>query len=222
MRIDLSRQEHDFSLGQRPHGRYIAAIILLHLALFWAATQPAHTRIEHDDRVWLQLVPPLPPTRGFIPPAKPNPAPARPPVLPSRTASVSPPKEATASVQDQPQDDALPAEPVPTGRHRFCRQGIVLRLVLHRCRRLLRWRHACRARWQDWRTCRRRIGLGGWNEPSCWRQWRHQLQPDPVIVLDSGVCGLRGGPEQRQVQQDNRGDVAAMGTLAERKIMLLS
>ena len=113
MRIDLARQEHDFSLGQRAHGPYIAAIILLHLALFWAATRPAHTRIEHDDRVWLQLTPPLPSTRGFIPPAEPDPAPARPPALPSSVASVSPPKEATAPVQDQPQDDALPAEPVP-------------------------------------------------------------------------------------------------------------
>lgn len=113
MRVNLARQEHDFSLGQRPHGRYIAAIILLHLALFWAATRPVHTRIEHDDRVWLQLTPPLPPTRGFIPPAEPDPAPARPPARPSSVASVSPPKEATAPVPDPPQDDALPAEPAP-------------------------------------------------------------------------------------------------------------
>ena len=119
MRIDLAIQEHDFSLGQRAHGPYIAAIILLHLALFWAATQPVHTRIEHDDRVWLQLMPPLPPMKRFIPPAEPDPAPARPPALPSNVASVSPPKEATAQkeatapLQDQQQDDALPAEPVP-------------------------------------------------------------------------------------------------------------
>lgn len=57
-------------------------------------------------------MPPLPATRGFIPPAEPNP-PARPPALPSSVASVSPPKEATAPLQDQPQDDVLPAEPVP-------------------------------------------------------------------------------------------------------------
>ncbi|WP_219133689.1 hypothetical protein [Janthinobacterium sp. UMAB-60] len=113
MRIDLAPPEHDFSVGQRAHGRYIAAIILLHLALFWAATRPVHTRIEHDDRVWLQLMPTLPPTRGFIPPAEPDPAPARPPAVPSSVASVSPPKEATAPLQDPPQDDALPAEPVP-------------------------------------------------------------------------------------------------------------
>ncbi|MGK5034151.1 hypothetical protein [Janthinobacterium sp. LB3P118] len=113
MRIDLALQEHDFSLGQRGHGWYIAAIILLHLALYWAATRPAHTRIEHDGRVWLQLMPPLPPTSGFIPPTEPAPAPARPPALPSSAASVSPPKEATAPAQDPPQDDALPAEPVP-------------------------------------------------------------------------------------------------------------
>ncbi|MGK5050043.1 hypothetical protein [Janthinobacterium sp. RB2P8] len=113
MRIDLALQEHDFSLGQRPHGRYIAAIILLHLALFWLATRPAHTRIGHDDRVWLQLMPSLLTTRAVIPPTEPDPAPARPPALPSSAASVSPPKEATASVQDKPQDYALPAEPVP-------------------------------------------------------------------------------------------------------------
>ncbi|PKB21394.1 hypothetical protein [Janthinobacterium sp. 64] len=113
MRIDLARREHDFSLGQRPHGRYIAATIVLHLALFWAATRPVHMRIEHDARVWLQLAPPLPPTRRLIVPAKPDPAPARAPALPSSAASVSPPKEATAPEQDQPQDDALPAEPAP-------------------------------------------------------------------------------------------------------------
>ena len=113
MRINLARQEHGFSLGQRPHGRYIAAIVVLHLALFWAATRPVHTGVEHDDRVWLQLLPPLPPMRAITPPAKPDPAPARPPALSSSAASVAPPKEATAPVPDQPQDDALPAEPVP-------------------------------------------------------------------------------------------------------------
>lgn len=113
MRIDLALQEHDFSLDQRGHGRYIAAIILLHLALFWVATRPVHTRIEHDGRVWLQLMPPLPPMERLIPSAKPNPTPALPPALPSSVVSVSPPKEATAPLQDQPQDDALPAEPVP-------------------------------------------------------------------------------------------------------------
>ena len=94
MRIDLARREHDFSLGQRPHGRYIAAIIVLHLALFWAATRPVHMRIELDARVWLQLAPPLPPTRRLIVPAKPDPAPARAPALPSSAASVSPPETA--------------------------------------------------------------------------------------------------------------------------------
>ncbi|MEX0140428.1 hypothetical protein MRBLMS1_001217 [Massilia sp. LMS1-1-1.1] len=108
MPIDPARQEHDFSLGRRPRGPYVAAIIVLHLALFWAATRPVHMKVEHDDRVWLQLMPPLPPIRAIIPPTEPDPAPARPPALPSRAASVSPPKEAAAS-----QDYAAPSESVP-------------------------------------------------------------------------------------------------------------
>jgi len=108
MRIDLARQEHAFSLGRRPGGPYIAAIIALHLALFWAATRPVNMRIEHDDRVWLQLMPPLPTMRGFIPPAGPARAP-----LPAGAASASPPKEAAPPAQDRPQDNALLDEPAP-------------------------------------------------------------------------------------------------------------
>jgi hypothetical protein len=116
MRIDLARQEHAFSLGRRPRGRYVAAIIALHLALFWAATRPVNMRIEHDDRVWLQLMPPLPPIRAIIPPAEPEPAPASLPALPPRpagAASASPPKEAAPPTQDRPQDNALLDEPAP-------------------------------------------------------------------------------------------------------------
>ena len=111
MRIDLARQEHDFSLGRLPLGPYVAAIIVLHLALFWVATRPVQMRIEHDDRVWLQLMPPLPPIRAIIPPAEPDPAPARPPALPSRAASVSPPKEAAASQDYAASSESVPAEP---------------------------------------------------------------------------------------------------------------
>lgn len=112
MRIDLAPQEHDFSLGQRAHGRYIAAILLLHLALFWVATRPVHTKIERDDRVWLQLMPPLPPMNALTPPAEPNPAPARPPVLPplpTDTTALTP----LAPTQDKPQDYVPPAESIP-------------------------------------------------------------------------------------------------------------
>ncbi|MGK5045371.1 hypothetical protein ACQ4WP_05635 [Janthinobacterium sp. GB4P2] len=94
MSTDLARHEHDFSIGRRPQGRYIAAIVLLHLALFWAATRPVHTRTEHDERVWLQLMPPPPTMRGFIPPAEPAPAQA-------------------ALAPDKQQDNALLAEPAP-------------------------------------------------------------------------------------------------------------
>ena len=131
MSTDLALHEHDFSRGQRPQGRYIAAIVLLHLALFWAATRPAHKGIEHDERVWLQLMPPLPPTRRVTPPIERKPPPSRLPALPARPASaaiVSPPKDAIppappasasaqaftqASTPNKPQDDALPAEPAP-------------------------------------------------------------------------------------------------------------
>ncbi|MGK5056578.1 hypothetical protein ACQ4WY_06520 [Janthinobacterium sp. LB2P49] len=112
MRINLARQEQDFSLGQRAHGPYVAAIILLHLALLWAATRPVHTRIEHDDRVWLQLMPPLPPMARFIPTAQPDPAPTRPPAIrtvPTDTTASAP----QASTQDSPPDDAPPADPLP-------------------------------------------------------------------------------------------------------------
>jgi hypothetical protein len=115
MRIDIARPEHDFSPGRRPQGRYVAAIVLLHLALLWVATRPAHTGFEHDDRVWLQLMPPLPPMRVLTPPARPGPVPVRPPARPSSAAKTSPPKEAAAQVQvqDRPQDNTPPAEPAP-------------------------------------------------------------------------------------------------------------
>jgi len=116
MSIDLALHEHDFSLVRRPQGPYIAAIIVLHLVLFWMATRPVHTRMEHDDRVWLQLMPPLPPIRAIIPPAEPEPAPARLPALPplpAGAASASPPKEAAPPAQDRPQDNALLDEPAP-------------------------------------------------------------------------------------------------------------
>lgn len=115
MRIDIARQEQDFSLGQRTQGPYVAAIILLHLALFWAATRPVHTRSAHDDRVWLQLMPP-PPLQRLLPPAQPAPAPARPPAIrtvPADTRTAAPQASTQASTQDRPPDDAPPAEPLP-------------------------------------------------------------------------------------------------------------
>ncbi|KAB8056751.1 hypothetical protein GCN74_22860 [Janthinobacterium sp. FT14W] len=125
MSIDLARQDHDFAIGRRPQGRYIAAIGLLHLALFWAATRPVHMGSGHDDRVWLQLMPPLPPlppARGV--PIEPAPPPARlppQPSLPARPAgaAVAPaPKDAAiptppALMPERPHDDALSAEAAP-------------------------------------------------------------------------------------------------------------
>lgn len=125
MSTNLARHAHDFSLGRRPQGRCIAAIAVLHLALFWAATRPAHQGIEHDDRVWLQLMPPLPPATGVASPAGRAPQPARPPplpALPGSAASVSPPKDTApptspastqAFTQMKPPDNDLLAEPAP-------------------------------------------------------------------------------------------------------------
>ena len=125
MSTDLALHEHAFPPGRRPRGRYIAAIVLLHLALLWAATRPAHKGVEHDDRVWLQLIPPSPPAGQYHPPIRRDPQRAPVPRLPARpaaAASVSPPKDAAPPAppalaqdrqQDRQQDNALPLEPAP-------------------------------------------------------------------------------------------------------------
>jgi hypothetical protein len=109
--------KHRFAFHQHRQGWAIAAVAILHLALFWAVTHPAHKRVEHDDRVWLQLVPPLPAPWGFVPPVESEPDPAPPPLpgLPVDPAiTVSSPKAALATTPpDRLQDDALPAEPAP-------------------------------------------------------------------------------------------------------------
>ena len=122
MSTGLAQHAPDFSLGRRPRGRYIAALVLLHLALFWAATRPAHRGIAHDDRVWLQLVPPLPPARNATSPVERDPPSPRLPARPAGAATASPPKDAVppappAPAPDQPQDrqqdNPLLAEPAP-------------------------------------------------------------------------------------------------------------
>lgn len=141
MSTALALHEHDFSPGRRPRGRYIAAIVLLHLALFWVATRPLHKGMEHDNRVWLQLILPLPPARGYSPPVEPDPLPApmpRRPALPAGAAAMSPPKDTAPATppastqawtheqpqerpQDRPQDNALLAEPAPAAPGRASR-----------------------------------------------------------------------------------------------------
>lgn len=118
MSTDLAPHAHDFLLSRRPQGRYIAALVLLHLALFWAATRPLHRGIERDGRVWLQLMPPLPPARGVARPIERDPPPARLPARPTSAPIMSPPKDAVppappALTQNKPQDNALLAEPAP-------------------------------------------------------------------------------------------------------------
>ena len=105
-------QDH-FVFQRRRQGWTIAALALLHLALFWAVTRPVPKSVEHDGRVWLQLMPPLPQTRGFIAPAEPKPEPAPPPlpVFRADAAITAPAPKAVPATT--PQADPLPAEAAP-------------------------------------------------------------------------------------------------------------
>ena len=103
---------HPFVFQQRRPGWAIAAVALLHLALIWAVTRPLSRQVEHDGRVWLQLMPPLPQTRGLIAPAKPKPEPA-PPLPVFRAAPAITPSAPTTVPAPTPPDDAPPAEPAP-------------------------------------------------------------------------------------------------------------
>ena len=104
--------QYPFVFQRRRQGWTIAALAVLHLALFWAVTRPVQKRVEHDGRVWLQLMPPLPQTRGLIAPAEPRPEPAPPPLPVFRAApAITPAPKATAA--PTPPDDAPPAEPAP-------------------------------------------------------------------------------------------------------------
>ena len=104
---------HPFVFQQRRPGWAIAAVALLHLALIWAVTRPLSRHVEHDGRVWLQLMPPLPQTRGFIAPAEPKPEPAPPPlpVFRADPAITAPAPKAVPATT--PQTDTLPAEAAP-------------------------------------------------------------------------------------------------------------
>ena len=105
-------QDH-FVFQRHRQGWTIAALALLHLALFWAVTRPVPKSVEHDGRVWLQLMPPLPQTRGFIAPAEPKPEPAPPPlpVFRADPAITAPAPKAVPATT--PQTDTLPAEAAP-------------------------------------------------------------------------------------------------------------
>ena len=104
---------HPIVFQQRRPGWAIAAVALLHLALFWAVTRPVSRHVEHDGRVWLQLMPPLPKTRGFIAPEEPKPEPAPPPPPVFRAAPAITPSAPRDASAPTPQDDAPPAEPAP-------------------------------------------------------------------------------------------------------------
>ena len=110
----VTAQDH-FVFQRRRQSRTIAALAVLHLALFWAVTRPVHQRVEHDGRIWLQLMPPLPPTKESIAPAepKPKPEPAPPPLPVFRADPAITPSAPKAAPAPTPQDDALPAEAAP-------------------------------------------------------------------------------------------------------------
>ena len=100
---------HPFVLQQRRPGLAIAAVALFHLALFWAVMRPVHRSVEHDQRVWIQLLqPPRLATVPAAPPVKATPVPANPPARQEKPAA-RPVHTAPASAPD----DALAAEPAP-------------------------------------------------------------------------------------------------------------
>lgn len=100
---------HPFVFQQRRPGWAIAAVALLHLALFWAVTRPVRERAEHDQRVWIQLLQPRQlATVPSAPPVKASPVPANPPARLEKPAA-RPVHAAPASAPD----DALAAEPAP-------------------------------------------------------------------------------------------------------------
>ena len=97
-----------FVFQQRRPGWAIAAVALLHLALFWAVTRPARESVEHDQRVWIQLQQPRQIATVPAPPVKASPVPANPPASLEKPAA-RPMDAAPASVPD----DAMAAEPAP-------------------------------------------------------------------------------------------------------------
>lgn len=110
--MNLYPAQHGFAIGRRRPGRYVAAVAVLHLALFWVVTRPVHHSAGQDRRVWIQLlqprqapVVPAPQPVATLPaparPAPPRPAPARAPDL----ANLPAPPAAPAP--------ALPSEPAP-------------------------------------------------------------------------------------------------------------
>ncbi|MCC7600843.1 hypothetical protein IGS61_25370 [Janthinobacterium sp. FW305-129] len=99
--------QHRLAFRPRRQGWAVAAVAVLHLALLWAVMRPVHRSVEHDERVWLQLMPPLPAPRGFVAPVEPEPAPPRPQALPADPAiATSPPKATPATTPPEQPPDA--------------------------------------------------------------------------------------------------------------------
>lgn len=105
--------QYPFVFQRRRQGWTIAALAVLHLALFWTVSRPVHQRVEHDGRIWLQLMPPLPPTRVSVAPAEPKPEPAPPPLPVFRADPAITPSAPKTTPAPRPPDDAPPAEPAP-------------------------------------------------------------------------------------------------------------
>ena len=100
--------QHHFAFGRRDRGWRIAAIVILHLAVFWAATRPVLDRIEPDSRTWIQLLQPQP-ANTITPPVALTPAPMPSPVIPARTrqaatAPASVPSPVTPDQPEQPEE----------------------------------------------------------------------------------------------------------------------
>ncbi|MGK5024002.1 hypothetical protein [Janthinobacterium sp. RB2R34] len=121
--MSIHPAQRNFMIGHRHQGWRIAAITILHLAVFWAATRPVYTSMAPDRRVWIQLVQPQQP--AMTPPAILAPGPAA-PALPARareTPSASAPVSATAPAPaatgtpdqpDKPEENTQPAPQTPS------------------------------------------------------------------------------------------------------------
>lgn len=108
--------QYHFVFQRRRQGWTIAALAFLHLALFWAVTRPVQESVEHDQRVWIQLLQARQLATVQDPPAsKASSAPANPSRSPEKSATrpLDTAEPAPASPPPGVQDDALPAEAAP-------------------------------------------------------------------------------------------------------------
>lgn len=108
--------QHHLVFQPRRQGPAIAAVAVLHLALLWAVTRPGQQNVEHDGRVWIQLLQARQRTSvPAPPPIKTTPAPARPSNSGDKSAAMPlpAPMPAPAAAYDSLPVEAAPVAPEP-------------------------------------------------------------------------------------------------------------